>query len=97
MTLNYEFNKRYNSLKLTLKQESAAATSMQVHKNVQNKIDKIFGMSGQDLDRELLGDGIDQNETFNVDSKQQCKRWFTGSVNVVICQADGGGGEIRKQ
>ena len=70
---------------------------MQVRKNVQNKIDKIFGMSGQDLDRELIGDGIDPNETFNVDSKQQCKRWFTGSVNVVICQADGGGGEIRKQ
>ena len=97
LTLNYEFNKRYNSLDLTLKQESAAATNMRVHKNLQNKIDKIFGMSGQDLDKELFGESIDPNETFNVDSKSACKRWFTGNVNIVICQADGGGGEILKQ
>ena len=70
LTLNYEFNKRYNSLDLTLKQESAAATSMRVQKNVQSKIDKIFGMSGHELDRELFGEGPDPNETFNVDSKQ---------------------------
>ena len=44
-----------------------------------------------------MGEGAETNETFNVDQKQVCKRWFTGSVNVVICQADGGGGEILKQ
>lgn len=53
-------------------------------------------MSGQDLDKELFGESVDPNETFNVDSKSACKRWFTGNVNIVICQADGGGGEILK-
>jgi len=56
---------------------------MRIHKNLRNKIDKIFGMSGQDLDRELLGD-VDPNETFNVDQKTACRRWFTGHVNIVI-------------
>ena len=53
-------------------------------------------MTGHDLDQELLGEA-DPNETFNVDQKSACRRWFTGHVNVVICQADGGGGEILKQ
>mmetsp|Transcript_27424 Transcript_27424/g.36680 ORF Transcript_27424/g.36680 Transcript_27424/m.36680 type:complete len:179 (-) Transcript_27424:3590-4126(-) len=96
LTLEYEFNRRQNSLDMTLKQESAAASSMRVHKNLQSKVDKIFGMSTADLHRELFGEP-DINETFNVDSKSSCKRWFPGNVNVVICQADGGGGEILKQ
>ena len=41
-------------------------------------------MSGQDLDMELMGEE-DPAETFNVDQKQACKRWFTGDVNIVIC------------
>ena len=48
---------------------------MRVHKNLYSKVDKIFGMSGEDLHRELLGEP-DTNETFNVDQKQTCKRWF---------------------
>ena len=81
---------------MTLKQESASSSSMRVHKNLDSKFDKIFGMSGEDLHRELLGEP-EPNETFNVDKKQACKRWFQGSVNVVIWQTDGGGGEILKQ
>ena len=69
---------------------------MRVHKNLRTKVDKIFGMSTADLHRELLGEP-EPNETFNVDQKAACKRYFTGNVNVVICQADGGGGEILKQ
>ena len=68
LTLNYEFNKRYNSLDLTLKQESAATTSMRAHKNTQSKIKTIIGMSGQDLYREVFGES-DPSETFEVDQK----------------------------
>ena len=49
-----------------------------------SKVDKIFGMTGEDLHRELLGEP-EPNETFNVDQRQACKRWFSGNVNVVIC------------
>ena len=96
LTLEYEFNKRYNSLNMTLKQESATKSSMKVHKNVQDKITKIIGMSPQELHKELFGEP-DPNEVYNCDSKSACKRWFTGDVKVLICQADGGGGEILKQ
>ena len=96
LTLTCDFNRRQNSLDMTLRQESAAASSMRVHKNLREKVDKIFGMSTADLHRELLGEP-EPNETFNVDQRSACKRYFTGSVNVVICQADGGGGEILKQ
>ena len=48
---------------------------MRVHNNLKSKVDKIFGMSGEDLHRELLGEP-DTNETFIVDQKQTCKRWF---------------------
>jgi len=66
LTLNYEYNKRSNTLELKLKQDSATASSMRVQKNLESKIDKIFGMSEQNLYRELLGVEPDQHETFNV-------------------------------
>lgn len=95
-TLHYEFYKRNNSLELQLKQESAAVKNMRVHKNLQEKLDKIFGMSMADLDHELCGD-VDPNESYNVDRLASCRRWFSGNVNLIINQADGGGGEILKQ
>ena len=95
-TLHYEFYKRNNSLELQLKQESAAVKNMRVHKNLQEKLDKIFGMSTADLDHELCGD-VDPNESYNVDRLASCRRWFSGNVNLIINQADGGGGEILKQ
>lgn len=55
LTLTYEFNKRYKSLDLQLKQEPVCLNSLRIQKNMSSKIHKIFGLSGEDLERELLG------------------------------------------
>ena len=57
--------------------------SMRVHKNLLEKLDKIFGMSVADLDQELCGE-VEPNESFNVDRLASCRRWFSGNVNLII-------------
>jgi len=56
LELSYEFNKRNNSLDLQLKQTSAVSFNMKARKNLEVKLNKIFGVSGMMLDKELNGE-----------------------------------------
>ena len=45
LELSYEFNKRNNSLDLTLKQESTAKSAATRQTNLESKLDRIFTLS----------------------------------------------------
>jgi hypothetical protein len=71
---------------------------MKTKKNLKEKLNRIFGLSGPALERELGGDGPPSGlDTFFVDELQACRRWFIGDINIVIYQVEGSGGDILKQ
>jgi len=97
LELSYEFGKRNNSLDLTLKQTSAVKDHYKIKKNLENRMSKIFGLSGRKLKTELLAEDHAGIDTFFVDSSNFSRRWFIGDINVVIYQVEGNGGDILKQ
>ena len=75
---------------------------MKVRKNLEektknSKLARIFGCSPEELERELMADQPQGSETYQVDEKHACKRWFSGDINIVIYQVEGSGGDILKQ
>lgn len=70
LELSYEFNKRNNSLDLQLKQTSAVSYNMKARKNLEAKLNKIFGVSGSMLEKELNGEVPSGLDTFIVDELQ---------------------------
>lgn len=97
LTASYQYNKKNNSLDLQINQKSAMKDYFIFRKFLKQNIDlnTLFTTQFKEFEIKQAMKRLEPIDSFYVELKRECMRWFSGEVNVMIYLTDGA--EIQTQ